>query len=47
MKDLIIGVLVLILIVNTIFIYCCIKVNSEVENVHNKPSKNRKTKTNK
>jgi len=49
MKDIIIGVLVLITIFNTAFIYCCLKVNDEYDEVEDdyKPSKNRKRKTNK
>ena len=46
MKDIIIGGLVILLIINTIFIACCIKISSEVGN-DNQPSKNRKTKTSK
>lgn len=31
MKDFIIGVLVVIIIINTIFIACCLKLNKEAE----------------
>ena len=49
MKDILVGVLAILLIVNTIFIMCCAKISSEVENgkYDNKPSKNRKRKANK
>lgn len=45
-KDIIIGGLVILLIINTIFVICCMKTISEVEN-DNQPSNNRKTKTDK
>ena len=45
-KDFIIGILVIVLVLDIMFIYSTIKMSSEVEN-DNKPSKNRKTKTDK
>ena len=49
MKDIIIGVLVVIIIINTIFIACCLKISSEVEYGSDdiESSKDRKRKANK
>ena len=45
-KSFVIGILVIVILLDVIFIYASIKMSSEVKN-DNKPSQNRKTKINK
>ncbi len=45
-KSFVIGILVIVLLLDIMFIYASIRINSEVEN-DNKPSQSRKTKINK
>lgn len=45
-KSFVIGILVVVLLLDIMFIFASIKMSSEVEN-DNKPSKNRKRKINK
>lgn len=45
-KSFVIGILVIVLLLDIMFIYASIRINSEVKN-DNKPSQSRKTKINK